>query len=72
VILIDTDILIWVLRNNDEYKKKFITATDVSKGKLFITPIQHLEIMSGIREKELINTELFLDSVQTVIVNKEI
>lgn len=71
MIVIDSDILIWILRGNDEHKKKFISALESSNGELFITPIQYMEIICGVREKELIATELFLDSLQMINIDKE-
>ncbi|MEI6055666.1 MAG: PIN domain-containing protein [Lentisphaerota bacterium] len=71
MIIIDSDILIWILRGNEEYKKKFISAVETANGQLFITPIQYMEIICGVREKELVSTELFLDSLKMINIDKE-
>ncbi len=70
MILIDSDILIWVLRNNDEYKTRFNEIVRKYSGKIYITPIQYVEIMAGVREKEKINTEIFLDSLYVFDIDK--
>jgi predicted nucleic acid-binding protein len=70
MILIDSDILIWILRNNDEYINKFRKTAKDHNGHIFITPIQHLEIMAGTKDKEKINTEIFLDSLGTINIDK--
>jgi predicted nucleic acid-binding protein len=72
MILIDSDILIWILRNNAEYKNKFNTNVELYNGKIFITPIQFVEILAGVKEKEKINTELFLDSLIVIDIDKVI
>lgn len=72
MILIDSDILIWILRDDEQYKNLFKSIVEETNGELFITPIQYMEIMTGIREKERINTELFLDSFETIVIDKKI
>ncbi len=72
MILIDTDILIYVLRNNIEYKKHFKDAVINYPGDIYITPIQIVEIISGVRKKEKINIELFLDSLEIITIDKSI
>jgi predicted nucleic acid-binding protein len=72
MILIDTDILIWILRNSAKHKVKFNDLAEKYNGELFITPIQYLEIMAGVREKERIDTEIFLDSLGMINIDKSI
>ena len=62
MLIVDTDILVWLLKGNAEIKEKFTETAIKTKGYLFITPIQIAEIYAGIREKEKIETESFLDS----------
>lgn len=69
MILIDSDILIWILRNSREYKEKFQEAVSESNANIFITPIQYMEIISGVREKERIETELFMDSIEHIAID---
>ncbi|HBM16934.1 MAG TPA: hypothetical protein DD381_11395 [Lentisphaeria bacterium] len=66
MIIIDSDILIRILRGNEDIKKKFTLTAKEINGELFITPIQYMEIFSGLRQKELISTELFLDSLHMI------
>jgi predicted nucleic acid-binding protein len=70
MILIDSDILIWILRNNIDYKNKFNEIVRKYNGNIYITPIQYVEIMSGVKEKEKINTEIFLDSLGVIDIDK--
>jgi len=72
MILIDSDIIIWILRNNQTYKDNFTKALIEVKGNIFITPIQYAEIMTGLKAKEKINTELFLDSLNCLTIDKKI
>lgn len=72
MILIDTDIIIWILRGNTAIKNQFIKIVYESKGTIFITPIQIAEIYAGIKEKERINTELFLNTFITISIDYQI
>ena len=72
MILIDSDILIWILRNDTDHKNKFSMVVKEYHGQIFITPIQYLEITAGIKEKEKINTEIFLDSLAIINIDKAV
>ena len=72
MILLDTDILIWILRGNKEIKEQFSKIVTDSNGLVFLAPIQIAEIYAGLREKERVETELFLDSFHFVDINKNI
>lgn len=71
MIIVDTDILIWLLKGNAKIKEKFTETAIKTKGYLFITPIQIAEIYAGIREKEKIETESFLDSFYFIDINEK-
>jgi hypothetical protein len=62
MIIVDSDILIWILRGSIDIKEKMTQLIIQNNIQLFITPIQISEIYSGMREKERTNTTLFLDS----------
>ena len=72
MILIDSDILIWILRNDTTHKNKFSMVVEEYHGQIFITPIQYLEITAGVKEKEKINTEIFLDSLAIINIDKDV
>ncbi len=72
MILIDSDIIIWILRGNSDIKNKFEELARQTEGQLYITPIQIAEIYAGIREKEKIETELFLDSLLQLSIDYQI
>ena len=71
MIVVDSDILIWILRGEALYQNKLRTAVEDLGLGFFITPIQFMEIMSGLREKEVVNTELFLDSFQVISIGRD-
>lgn len=62
MIIVDSDILIWILRGRIDVKEKMMELVIQKNIQLFITPIQISEIYTGIREKERASTILFLDS----------
>ncbi len=72
MILVDSDILIWILRGNESIKNKFLRLVDEFGPKLYITPIQIAEIFTGLRETEKIDTALFLDSFPCLVIDDKI
>ena len=70
--IIDSDVLIWILRGDEKMKEEFTKAVDVENGLLFITPIQIAEILAGVREKEKANTSMFLDSFEVLDIDSRI
>lgn len=72
MIVIDTDIIIWILRGNKEIKEMFKKTIKQTNGSIFVTPIQLAEIYAGIREKEKIDTEIFLDSFSILNIDGKI
>lgn len=70
-ILIDTDILIEVLRGNQ--KIIFYLETLSKQGKAFFySPITKAEIFHGLREEEVSKTELLFKSMECVPITDEI
>jgi len=72
LIILDTDILIWVLRKNKEIKNKLIKATLETDGGLYITPIQIAEIYAGIRALEEKIIKKFLNSFNIIPIDVQI
>ena len=72
MIILDTDILIWVLRKNKEIKNKLIKATLETDGGLYITPIQIAEIYAGIRPSEEKIIKKFLNSFNIIPIDVQI
>jgi predicted nucleic acid-binding protein len=72
LIVIDTDVLIWLLRGNEKVKEMFKKAIEETEGLLYITPIQIAEIHAGMREKEREKTQKLLDSFSVIEIDKEI
>lgn len=69
--MLDTDILIWILRDNPVYKDLFKRAAALSHGRLYLTPIQIMEIQTGVRERERINSDLFLEAFPVIDLDRE-
>ena len=72
MIILDTDILIWILRKNKEIKNKLIKATLETDGGLYITPIQIAEIYAGIRPSEEKIIKKFLNSFNIIPIDVQI
>jgi predicted nucleic acid-binding protein len=65
--LIDTDILIWVLRKNKKYQGLVIKLA--KKGALSISTATIAEIYQNVYPSELIKTEIVLADFQSIDVN---
>jgi predicted nucleic acid-binding protein len=63
MIVVDTDILIWVLRGRTDIAEQFKETVTAAKGFVYITPIQVAEIFAGIRKSEILKTKEFLESL---------
>jgi len=72
MILVDTDVLIWILRGKKEVVEKFRKLVVQHNGLIFITPVQVAEIYAGLREKEKDKVISFLQSLRTIIIDYEI
>jgi predicted nucleic acid-binding protein len=72
MIIIDTDILIWILRGNQNIINSFNQKIEIQNKIMFITPIQIAEIYAGLRENEKILTEKFLDSFNIIDIDEKI
>lgn len=72
MVVIDTDIIIWILRGNEDIKERFKSAVVCTNGEIFITPIQIAEIYSGIRPKERLKAEGFIETLSTITIDRAI
>ena len=63
MIVVDTDILIWILRGRKDIAKQFKSAVREANGFIYITPIQVAEVFAGMREGEVLKTREFLESL---------
>lgn len=66
MIVIDSDVLIWLLRGNADITSNFKAAVVDFGGNVFVSPIQIAEIYSGMLPKEKQKIEDFFGSLQTV------
>ncbi len=72
MILIDTDVLIWILRGRVDIKNKMEEFIKDIEEKLYISPIQIAEVYAGLKEKEKIDTALFLDALPCIDITDQI
>lgn len=70
MFLVDTDVLIWVLRGNKKYFEFLQGLKD--KGDLFISTITIAEIYKNIYPSEIVKTENLLNEFQICEVNASI
>lgn len=55
MIMIDTDIIIWLLRGKPEIKRAFNNLVNDVQGKVYVTPIQLAEIYAVISLEHIRN-----------------
>ena len=72
MVVADTDILIWILRQDLALVERFKDAIRATNGHIFITPVQVAEIYSGIRPKEKVKVEIFIESLNILDIDKRI
>ncbi|MCH7926953.1 MAG: type II toxin-antitoxin system VapC family toxin [Candidatus Dadabacteria bacterium] len=72
MLVTDTDIIIWILRNDSKTIKRFEELVAQTNCELYITPIQVAEIYSGLKPKEIKRTSDLLDCFNLININLEI
>jgi len=72
MILVDSDILVWILMGKREIKERFKKTAAETDGTIYLTPIQIAEIYGGIRENERTDTEIFLNSFMILNIDQGI
>ncbi len=71
MIMIDTDIIIWILRGHPEIKQQFDNVVVEVHGEVYVTPIQIVEIYAGLRESERTQTEEFFEALPKILIDDE-
>jgi predicted nucleic acid-binding protein len=71
MIVIDSDIIIWILRGDRDTAEKFRQVVIKSSGNVFVTPVQIAEIYKGMLPKEKEIVEHFFESLQVLTFNEK-
>lgn len=71
MILMDTDVIIWILRGNEAVSSAFRQIVSDAGGQVYVTPVQSAEIYAGIREMEELKVERFFSSLHFTIIDKD-
>jgi predicted nucleic acid-binding protein len=66
MVVVDSDVLIWVLRGDAEATGGLRNAVIVTEGSVYITPVQIAEIYAGLRPREKPKMEGLLASIGTL------
>jgi predicted nucleic acid-binding protein len=70
MLVIDTDVLIWILRGDKAIEKAFRDVIAETEGYVFITPVQVAEIYAGIKTRERAKVENFLDVLNVIGIDR--
>jgi predicted nucleic acid-binding protein len=69
-ILIDSDVIIWLLRGNSKVLEQFKKLH--SRFPMYTTPITVAEIVAGSRKNEEQNISDFFQSIEVLIIDKQV
>lgn len=72
MVIVDTDILIWILRGDRRIEKNFKDVVMKTEGYVFITPVQIVEIYAGLRPEERLKAEHFIESLNVAGIDRNI
>ena len=72
MVVVDSDILIWVLRGTPQITEKFNKTVIETEGNIFITPVQIAEIYAGVLPKEKTTVEGFMSSLDVIVIDEKI
>ncbi|HWR59626.1 MAG TPA: type II toxin-antitoxin system VapC family toxin [Thermodesulfovibrionales bacterium] len=72
MVVVDSDILIWVLLGNPQITDKFNKTIIETEGNIFITPVQIAEIYSGVLPKEKAIVDNFMSSLGVIAIDDKI
>ncbi len=70
MVVADTDILIWILRQDQALVERFKNTLLETNGHVFITPVQVAELFSGMRPKEKVKLETFIDALNILDIDR--
>jgi len=71
MIVVDTDVLIWVLRGRKDIVERFRELTIQFNGQIFITPVQIAEIYAGLKDNEREKVEVFIRALKSLPIDHD-
>ena len=72
MIVLDTDVIVWLLRGRYDVLTKFEVAVEETAGQLHITPVQIAEIFAGMRSNEIERTKKLINSLLVIELDRKI
>jgi len=69
--MLDSDIIIWLLRGNREILAAFDAAVREEKGNVCISPVQLAEIRAGMRDNERVQVERMLATFRIIPIEEK-
>ena len=72
MVMVDTDILSGIMKGNEDLLARFFETCHLSKGRLYVTPIQTAEIFLATRDEETFIIKNFLDSLCVIPITQPI
>ncbi|MGE5893405.1 MAG: type II toxin-antitoxin system VapC family toxin [bacterium] len=72
MIVIDSDVIIWLLRGDRRTEEKFREIVETEEGNVFVTAVQIAEIVAGMLPKERAAIESFLSSLGVLALDDKV
>ena len=69
MIVVDSDVIIWILRGDNQITERFKNAVVENNGNVFVTPIQLAEVFAGMLPKEKTIVDDFFDSLEILAID---
>jgi predicted nucleic acid-binding protein len=70
MVVVDSDVIIWILRGNRQIADRFKSALIENDGSVFVTPVQLAEVFAGTLPKERAVVDDFFGSLEVLAINE--
>lgn len=70
MVVVDSDVIIWILRGDRQIADRFKSAVVENTGKVFVTPVQLAEVFAGILPKEKAVVDDFFESLEVLAIDE--
>lgn len=70
MVVVDSDVIIWILRGDRQIAEGFKSAVVENNGNVFVTPVQLAEVFAGILPKEKAVVDDFFESLEVLAIDE--
>lgn len=66
MVVVDSDVIIWILRGDRQVAERFKSTVVEKNGNVFVTPVQLAEVFAGILPREKAVVDDFFESLEVL------